>query len=508
MSARGWKTHAWLLGLAAATIVLHLPWLVPGGPWARRPEALVLGQDEGMALYDSLRILRGEVMYRDFFQFHGPVFYYLHAALFFVVGPSFTAARVLFVLTTTTSTVLLAAMVARHAGRVAGVAAGLVHACLLVALWPFAYPHWYAETFALGGLFLITRERSGARGDVAGGALLGLSILTTQSTGLPALLAAAAAAAGPGLAARDLRRSLARPARILLGAVAGVAPLLVYLAAQGALGLLYYDMFRWPFENYHFENEGFYGFQTPEAIAAHRKLLGEPWATLGTLALRENLLLPFFALAGAAAAIPVAVWKIVRRQEDDWAPIVTAAACLGGVSTLFLAPVRADFHHIAYGGPFGLLALSLAARRPRLRPAVLATLCLAAALAVVTYAHKTAFTWSASRAKGSFRAEAEKLAGYAAIARAVPPDGTIVVGPMAGFYYFFLRDAAVPITHIPSTQDKFLTDEQWRWCAERIAALGPGAILLPPKPWRELVARRPDLRDRYRPQGELLVRSP
>src|SRR5262249_54779201 len=197
-----------------------------------------------------------------------------------------------------------------------------------------------------------------------------------------------------------------------------------------------------------------------------------------------------------------------RRQEDDWAPIVTAAACLGGVSTLFLAPVRADFHHIAYGGPFGLLALSLAARRPRLRPAVLATLCLAAALAVVTYAHKTAFTWSASRAKGSFRAEAEKLAGYAAIARAVPPDGTIVVGPMAGFYYFFLRDAAVPITHIPSTQDKFLTDEQWRWCAERIAALGPGAILLPPKPWRELVARRPDLRDRYRPQGELLVRSP
>src|SRR5262249_56137121 len=101
------------------------------------------------------------------------------------------------------------------------------------------------------------------------------------------------------------------------------------------------------------------------------------------------------------------------------------------------------------GGRVGRVGVGVGAGGPGLRPAVLATLCLAAALAVVTYAHKTAFTWSASRAKGSFRAEAEKLAGYAAIARAVPPDGTIVVGPMAGFYYFFLRDAAVPITHIP-----------------------------------------------------------
>jgi hypothetical protein len=480
---------------------MHLVWLVPGGPWARRPEPLVLGQDEGMALYDALRITRGEVMFRDFFQFHGPVYYYLHALLFAVVGPSFTAARVLFLLTTTASTCLLAAMVARAAGRPAGVLAGLVHATLLVALWPFAYPHWYAEAFALGGLYLVTRGD-----DLFGGALLGLSIFTIQSEGLPTLIGLAAAAAGPGLAARDLRATVARPAKILGGAALAIAPILIYFAARGAYGAMYYSMFRWPFENYHFENEGFYGFQTPEAIKSHQAILGQPWQALGIAALKLNLALPFLALAGAAVALPAAVWRIVTRRTQGWADILLAAGCIGGVSTLFLAPVRADFHHIAYGGPFGMLALSLAARRPRLRAPVTAVLGLAAALAVVTYAHKTVFTWSASRKLGDFAAEARKLGGAGAIAR-LPADATIVMGPMAGFYYFFQRDAAVPITHIPSSQEKFLTDAQWRWCADEIMAKQPAIVMLPARPWQQIIARRPELMLAYRPQGGMLVRA-
>jgi hypothetical protein len=224
------------------------------------------------------------------------------------------------------------------------------------------------------------------------------------------------------------------------------------------------------------------------------------------LALKLNLALPFLALGGATIALPVAAWRIVTRRTEGWADILLAAGCIGGASTLFLAPVRADFHHIAYGGPFGMMALSLAARRPRLRAPVTALLGVAAALCVVTYAHKTVFTWSASRKLGDFAAEARRLGGAGPIAR-LPPDATIVIGPMAGFYYFFQRDAAVPITHLPSSQEKFLTDAQWRWCADEIVARRPAIIMLPAKSWQQIVARRPELLLAYKPQGGMLVRA-
>ena len=158
MTARRW----WPLALLV--VLLHLPYLLPGGPWARNPTPLILGQDEGTVLYDSHRIETGQVMYRDFFEFQGPVFYYLHAALFALIGgPSVLAARLLGLLISAAGATLLALLVARFAGRIAGVAAALIHACLLVAMWPFDYPHWLAEALAIGGLVLCARDGSRPR---------------------------------------------------------------------------------------------------------------------------------------------------------------------------------------------------------------------------------------------------------------------------------------------------------------------------------------------------------
>jgi 4-amino-4-deoxy-L-arabinose transferase-like glycosyltransferase len=53
----------------------------------------MMDPDEGIVLQGALRILRGEVIYRDFFSFFTPGSYYLLAALFKVFGNSFITAR-------------------------------------------------------------------------------------------------------------------------------------------------------------------------------------------------------------------------------------------------------------------------------------------------------------------------------------------------------------------------------------------------------------------------------
>ena len=49
--------------------------------------------DEGIVLEGAQRILRGEVLYRDFFSYFTPGSYYFLALLFKVFGSSFLVAR-------------------------------------------------------------------------------------------------------------------------------------------------------------------------------------------------------------------------------------------------------------------------------------------------------------------------------------------------------------------------------------------------------------------------------
>ena len=94
------KHQLFIVGIFLFAVIAHLPYLFPGGPTACHSKPLFFSIDEGTVLYDSFRITCGEVMYRDFFEFQGPVFYHIYAGLFALTGPSLTAARALNLLIT------------------------------------------------------------------------------------------------------------------------------------------------------------------------------------------------------------------------------------------------------------------------------------------------------------------------------------------------------------------------------------------------------------------------
>lgn len=122
------RQHVFIIGVFAFSVLVHLPYLAPGGPSTRYPWPLGLVLDEGTVLYDSYRITCGQVMYLDFFQFQGPVFYYVHAGLFALTGPSLTAARALNLLITSLTATLIALLVRKRLGLLACAGAAAVHA--------------------------------------------------------------------------------------------------------------------------------------------------------------------------------------------------------------------------------------------------------------------------------------------------------------------------------------------------------------------------------------------
>lgn len=222
MRKSGWiqklfsKHRLFVAGVFVFAAVAHVPYIAPGGPSACYPNPLFLVYDEGTVLYDSFRITCGEVIYRDFFQFQGPLFYHIYAGLFAVTGPSIAAARALNLLFTALSATFIALLVARSLGPVTGAGAAAVHACLLVPMYPYAYPQWLAETLAFAGIYLLATSSYRPRRELAGGACLGLSALTIQSLGLPILAACMVALALPGIAQRswgNLCPSIARVRR-------------------------------------------------------------------------------------------------------------------------------------------------------------------------------------------------------------------------------------------------------------------------------------------------------
>jgi hypothetical protein len=454
----------------ALALLAHAPSLYPGGPLATAPEPARLVPDEGTVVYDAARIAGGAVMYRDFFEFQGPVFYYATAGAHLLLGPSIEAGRALHLLTTALAALFLFLLVAEGAGTVAGAAAAAIHVCLLVPVWPYSYPHWLAEALLLGGLLAATRGRL-----LLAGALLGSSLATIQSVGLPALVAVAATL---GL----LRRS---PLRLLAGAALALAPIAVAFALAGALPAMLHAMWIWPFAHYGGGQEDVAGYAAylGTYLAAHAPVVW-PLRALASFALVLVAGLPIAGALGAAVA-----W--LRGLRRDAPPPHAAAGALAVVVPV-LVLTRHDLTHLAFVGGAALVGGSWL-WRARAGAIVLG---LAALLVAASFAAKTVATWPTDRP--SFREVVlSRLPNASVIDRAVPAAATIVVGNAGGFYYLYVRPAAVSHTYLPATAMTYLSHAQWATLAAEIAERRPALLQLGEAPWGELVRRRPALADRY-----------
>lgn len=518
---RAWAARPALVAAVTfvGAFVLQYPALYMGGVVNSAPSGqLWLFLDEATVAYDSARIASGEVMYRDFFQFQGPVHYHIYAAVFGLFGRSFFLSRLLFVFTTSVSAALIAIISLRllrgrdRTGAMpaafGAVVAGWLHTTMFTAFWPCAYPHWTAEAFGLGGLALATVARPSRRTRILVGVLWGTSAWTILSLGFPVLVAGTAAFALPGLQERDWKKAVRHPLEVGAGALAFSLVVVAVFAGLGALPELVYATVIWPVESYgHGQGDVTeYAAYFGSVVNEHAKL-GSPWRLLGRIlaeVVRSLPLIAFLAVLPAAFRSAQTVVAAAPSAPHERDCITVIAASAAACSPLVLEVSRTDMVHLAFVGSFGLLGTMAAwslfsSRRFTVSlggPAV----ALVSVLGAWSYLGIVART---ERDPRDWKTYLLELPTTKRIMQHLEPDSTLFdTGYWGGLRYFYIADAAVPFTFVPSKAAfGYYTEAQWERLAAALVENEPDCLHISSDIFEKVAGLRPELRERYRARG-------
>lgn len=336
-----------------------------------------LDSDEAKIILGTLRVLGGERLYVDVFEFVPPGLYALVGLALRLGGadPDILLLRGLMVLVGAGGVAATWAIAARALGRpilaLAPAAAVLVFG---LSHWFIASIHWLSTTFALlatWAMLDIGRERAPWRPWFLSGLATGAVLLVAQHKGV-ALVAAAA-----GLAVAYIlhaRRHLGRPRNRLMGPedafavgfVLVLLPLCIGLAARGQFAPMVDAAFGWTREGYGVANRAPYGYGVgalfhPARWHAVGRIMGTPLSFL----LRGVLL---FALPASLVALLVRGGRRWVSAPDPraWADVTVGLVGLAMWMTVWSRP---DVLHHLTVAPWGVLAVLLLVIPPAPGPA-------------------------------------------------------------------------------------------------------------------------------------------
>jgi hypothetical protein len=140
--------------------------------------------DESVLLDGARRIVDGQALYRDFFEFITPGSFYLYAGLFAVTGSSFLAVRLLTAAINATSCVLLFYLVCRVAAPLEAALAVVSFVVICLTTFLFASPHWISTMLSLAtAAVLLGSDDLRARRVAVAGFLAGLAVSVQQQRG-------------------------------------------------------------------------------------------------------------------------------------------------------------------------------------------------------------------------------------------------------------------------------------------------------------------------------------
>jgi len=322
---------------------------------------MLLDPDEGIVLQGAQRILRGEVLYRDFFSFLTPGSYYLLALLFKLFGNSLIVARTTLVLYGGVFTVFAYWMARRVSPR--WVALLIAYLTLVTSLsWRFVVLHNWDSTLwlclAVYCSVLLAQTRQ-ARWAFGAGTFGSLTLLFEQSKGAGFVLGVLLGFVLLACIGRPLRFSSAHGFALAVGFVWPLALTLVYFAGHHALGAMFAD-WNWAFQHYSVTNNVPYGY-TDWSDEARASLFGtsRPFDTfLVILTVSPCFLLPALPIV-ALVLLGSAVIRARRGSlPPERAAYYVVAGCSVAGAMLSVLFVRTNVIHFAYLAPILYLVLA------------------------------------------------------------------------------------------------------------------------------------------------------
>jgi len=204
--------------------------------------------DEGVLLSAADRMLHGDRLYLDFFEFLPPGGFVITASWFALTGISLSSARVLAILVIT-AIACVTYQACRMTCERASYPALVVIAWLVMTqgVWTQVSHHWLTTLFSMIAFWLALRSIEGQtpllREPLVAGVAAGAALMVTPTRGALAMLAAAVSLADP-------RRRKSRSLAYLAGCAVAPAGLLAYVGARRALTAAFDDVILFPASRY------------------------------------------------------------------------------------------------------------------------------------------------------------------------------------------------------------------------------------------------------------------
>jgi hypothetical protein len=298
--------------------------------------------DEGSTVAQAMRVLRGELIYRDFFTVVTPFSYYTVAAVFRMFGETLLVMRWA-VLVTGIAIAALTLLVARKICSWPFAAS----AALMTTVWGWFlvtpnFYSWQAGLFALIATWCYVHGAPAKRWMVYAGIATGAAAMTKQNIGayVAAGLLVATWASRIFDTGRDIRGRFSMSRQFIAGICVPVVPALLWLIASGAGPYLYESWIYYPLAKY---PERF-SLPYPDFLPLAENEPFDLWTKL-------VIYLPVVVFPLALIAILVLAWRVQKHGHADARREGHALLAIWsvGLFVLLQAFPRADVPHILFG---------------------------------------------------------------------------------------------------------------------------------------------------------------
>ena len=230
----GFRRHPLAYILPAAFVFLYLQlFILPFTP-------VFAWGDQAIFLDEATRMLRGEALYRDFFEFVYPGIDTVYFVLFRLFRPRAWIPDAALIVIGMSLTWLIVSISRKLIGGAAAFLSGLLFLTLPFRSLLDGTHHWYSTLAVMAALVLVLEKRSGARWAMVG-SLCGLAAWFNQSRGAAAVLAFGAFLVWEARQQGASRRSiLGREASLFAAFVATVGALSAYFVCKAGFGRFWY----------------------------------------------------------------------------------------------------------------------------------------------------------------------------------------------------------------------------------------------------------------------------
>lgn len=304
--------------------------------------------DEGSIVYAAVRVIRGEMFARDFFEVMGPGSIYFLALFFKLFGISFWASRLCLFLTSLGIAILIYFLSRRILSQHRLVVCLILAATSFGLSWPSVTHHLLSNFFSLLAVACVVlwHEHYHAGLLAAAGVSTAIVALTHQPKGALLLLAIVLYLAT--LLDVHTRRYRA-PCIYLIGFFSMSATALLFFWSGGAIRNLYYANILWPLSHYSAVNTVPYAQQLISAYWNRWNFRGGPFDPLRAVA--AFFIMPNFMIAALPVILPLLAWRAGFHRLSGWrsaSPLVALYSLCG--CALWLSEIhRMDITHLQFG---------------------------------------------------------------------------------------------------------------------------------------------------------------